>query len=36
MRSINFGKIKDIRLTKDPRFFELYIQVFKWYFELIL
>ncbi len=38
MRSIYLGKVKDTRITKSARFFNLYlyIEVFKWYFEIIL
>ena len=36
MRSIYLGKVKDTMVTKSARFFHLYIEVFEWYFELIL
>jgi len=36
MRSIYLGKVKDMMITKSAKFFELYVQVFKWYFEIIL
>ena len=36
MRSVYFDKAKDSRITKSVRFFNLYIELFKWYFEIIL
>ncbi len=36
MRSIYFGRVKDSMITKSARFFSLYIELFKWYFEIIL
>ena len=36
MRSIYFGKVKDTMITKDTKYFSLYIQAFQWYFEIIL
>ena len=36
MRSIYFGRVKDLRITKSAKFFNLYIEFFHGYFEIIL
>ncbi len=36
MRSVYIGRTKDTRITKSAKFFNLYIEVFNWYFEIIL
>ena len=36
MRSIHFGRVRDSMITKSPKFFSFYLELFGWYFEIIL
>ena len=36
MRDFCFGKVSDVRVMRSPKFFDFYIQIFRWYFEAVI